>query len=69
MGHRDCCGIHDWLRLVDSVHQPWHEETTEDTGHEYDGIVELDNPMPRWWVILFWGTIVLALSTSASTAL
>ena len=34
------------------------EETTENTGHEYDGIVELDNPMPRWWVIMFWGTIV-----------
>lgn len=36
------------------------EETEETTGHEYDGIVELDNPMPRWWVIMFWGTIVYA---------
>ena len=34
------------------------EETQETTGHEYDGIVELDNPMPRWWVFMFWGTIV-----------
>lgn len=34
------------------------EETTETTGHEYDGIVELDNPMPRWWVFMFWGTII-----------
>lgn len=34
------------------------EETDETTGHDYDGIVELDNPMPRWWVIMFWGTIV-----------
>lgn len=34
------------------------EETTETTGHDYDGIQELDNPMPRWWVIMFWGTIV-----------
>jgi cytochrome c oxidase cbb3-type subunit 3 len=29
-------------------------------GHEYDGIRELDNKMPRWWVILFFGSIVFA---------
>ena len=26
--------------------------------HEFDGIVEINNPMPRWWMILFWITIV-----------
>ncbi len=26
--------------------------------HEYDGIQEYDNPMPRWWVLLFWATII-----------
>jgi len=26
--------------------------------HEYDGIKEYDNPMPRWWVLLFWATII-----------
>ncbi|MBY6063095.1 cytochrome-c oxidase, cbb3-type subunit III [Pseudidiomarina sediminum] len=26
--------------------------------HEYDGIVEINNPLPRWWMILFWVTIV-----------
>src|SRR5438105_12389901 len=25
--------------------------------HEADGIRELDNKLPRWWVWLFWGTI------------
>lgn len=31
------------------------------TGHEWDGIKELDNPMPRWWVWTFYATIVWAL--------
>lgn len=28
------------------------------TGHEWDGIEELDNPMPRWWVWVFYACIV-----------
>ena len=28
------------------------------TGHQWDGIEELDNPMPRWWVWTFYATIV-----------
>ena len=30
------------------------------TGHEYDGIVEYDNPMPAWWRRSFWATIVFS---------
>ncbi|HET9064205.1 MAG TPA: cbb3-type cytochrome c oxidase N-terminal domain-containing protein [Gemmatimonadales bacterium] len=29
--------------------------------HEYDGIQEYDNPMPRWWVTMFWLTILFAV--------
>jgi cytochrome c oxidase cbb3-type subunit III len=29
--------------------------------HSYDGIQEYDNPMPRWWVYLFWATIIFAV--------
>lgn len=28
------------------------------TGHEWDGIREYDNPMPRWWLWVFYATIV-----------
>ena len=30
------------------------------TGHEWDGIKELDNPMPRWWLIVYYATVVWA---------
>jgi len=33
----------------------------ETTGHEWDGIQELDTPLPMWWVWMFIGTIVFAL--------
>ena len=34
---------------------------TETTGHEWDGIKELDTPMPRWWLWTLYATIVWAV--------
>ncbi|MFZ0099512.1 MAG: cytochrome-c oxidase, cbb3-type subunit III [Gemmobacter sp.] len=34
------------------------------TGHEWDGIQEFDNPMPRWWLWTFYLTIIWAIGYS-----
>jgi len=34
---------------------------TATTGHEWDGIKELNTPLPRWWVWLFYITIIWAI--------
>lgn len=43
--------------------QPENEEKTSElghgtTGHNWDGIEEWNNPMPRWWVWCFYLTII-----------
>ena len=34
---------------------------TATTGHEWDGLRELNTPLPRWWLWLFYITIVWAV--------
>jgi cytochrome c oxidase cbb3-type subunit 3 len=34
---------------------------TPTTGHEWDGIKELDTPMPRWWVWTFYACILFSV--------
>lgn len=38
-----------------------HATGTETVGHEWDGIEELDTPMPRWWLYILYATIVFAI--------
>ncbi len=34
---------------------------TETTGHDWDGIKELDTPAPRWWLWTFYATIIFSI--------
>ncbi len=33
----------------------------ETVGHEWDGIEELNNPLPRWWILTFYACILFAI--------
>lgn len=33
----------------------------ETTGHEWDGIRELNNPLPKWWLYIFYACVVWSI--------
>ncbi|RUO77581.1 cytochrome-c oxidase, cbb3-type subunit III [Idiomarina seosinensis] len=35
-----------------------HIEEGQEMDHEFDGIVEINNPLPKWWTYLFWACFV-----------
>ncbi|HEY9279393.1 MAG TPA: cytochrome-c oxidase, cbb3-type subunit III [Eoetvoesiella sp.] len=38
-------------------------DKVEDTGHVWDGdLTELNNPVPRWWTVMFVGLCIVALA-------
>lgn len=43
------------VRRRDTVGEP------ETTGHEWDGIQELNKPLPKWWLYVFYATIVWSI--------
>ncbi len=49
-----------------TVHKQDIDEVTgvATTGHEWDGIKELNKPLPRWWLLTFYATILWAIGYS-----
>lgn len=50
-----------WWDKINSF-RPIKEESTIDLGHDYDGIRELDNRLPGWWVYGFIFTVIFGIS-------
>ena len=45
--------------LIFATRKGQRPDTTDQTmGHTFDGIEEYDNPLPRWWFMLFLGTLI-----------
>lgn len=48
--------------MAENEKMPVDEITgVETTGHEWDGITELDNPLPRWWLWIFYASIIWSI--------
>ncbi|WP_027591502.1 cytochrome-c oxidase, cbb3-type subunit III [Pseudomonas sp. RL] len=47
-----------WLIFATRKSEQSKGITDQTMGHSFDGIEEYDNPLPRWWFLLFVGTIV-----------
>ena len=45
--------------MASNKHDAAHDPDT--TGHEWDGIRELNKPLPKWWLYTFYATIVWAI--------
>ncbi len=47
------------------MHEPEKEidahSGVETTGHSWDGIKELNNPLPRWWLYIFYASVLWAI--------
>lgn len=49
-----------WLLFANRSVQIDPRQKGKTTGHDFDGIEELNNPLPAWWTWLFVGTIVFS---------
>ncbi len=54
------CAVFLWSQ---SIHHPGGAETNDTTGHVWDEtLAEYNNPLPKWWMWLFYLTVVFALT-------
>ena len=57
------CGVLLHMLGKMRVKRPKPGEQVETTGHVWDGdLTEFNNPLPRWWMWLFWITIVFSFA-------
>lgn len=47
--------------MTDQPNDVDHVTGVETTGHEWDGIRELNNPLPRWWLWIFYATVAFSV--------
>lgn len=52
-----------WARLLEKLgaNKATDDVAGLDLHHDYDGIRELDNNIPKWWQLAFGGTVVIAI--------
>lgn len=50
-----------WLVRWTTKKRPGEAATGDVTGHKWDGLQEFNNPLPRWWLWLFYFTLIFSL--------
>ncbi|MCE5363797.1 cytochrome-c oxidase, cbb3-type subunit III [Pseudomonas anguilliseptica] len=50
-----------WLIFATRKSEVHKSPTDQTMGHAFDGIEEYDNPLPKWWFMLFLGTLIFSI--------